>query len=127
MLRGLAAVTLMLALAGCNDYDRYSPVVNQDGLVPPDVFAAYGAEQAEAIAIGRTFGAAFTGTSLEARGAQVAAAAAYAANRPGVAHVKADTSATLLTITFSSGWTKAVVPISDGIPAEKTVGLKPAN
>lgn len=125
MFRGFAAVACVLVLAGCRDYDRYSPVTDQDGLTPPDVFAALGAEQAEAIAIGRAFGAAFTGTSLAARGTQVAAAAEYAAARPGVLRVKADTSATLLTVTFTSGWTKGIVPISDGIPADQTVGLKP--
>lgn len=125
MFRGLAAVAFVLILAGCRDYDRYSPVADQGGLAPPDVFAALGTEQAEAIAIGRAFGAAFTGTSLVARGGQVAAAAEYAAARPGVLRVRADTSATLLTVTFASGWTKAVVPINDGVPADQTVGLKP--
>lgn len=126
MFRGLALVAFVLLLAGCRDYDRYAPVADQNGLTPPDVFAALGTEQAAAIAIGRAFGAGFTGTSLEARGGQVAAAADYAAARPEVLRVRADTSATLLTVTFMSGWTKAVVPINDGIPADQTVGLKTA-
>lgn len=126
MLRGFAVLTVSLVLTGCPTYDRYSPVARQDGLVPADVFAAYGAEQAEAIAIGRTLGAAYTGSGLDARAGQVQAAVDYARSRSLVRTVVADTSATLLTVTFASGWTKAIVPIDDGVPAERTVGLAPA-
>ena len=118
---------LILLLAGCPAYDRYEPVVDQDGLIPADQFAAYGAEQAQAIAIGRAFGTAYTGPNLEARARQITSAVTFARQQRDVASVVADTSANLLTVTFASGWRKAIVPIADGVPPEMTVGLPPGN
>lgn len=127
MNRGLGALALMLLLAGCPSYDRYSPIVDEQGMVPADQFAKYGTEQAEAIAIGRAFGSAYAGETPEALARQVTAGAEYARSLAGVAAVVPDTTAHLLTVTFKSGWKKAITPIMDGVPADQTAGIPPRN
>lgn len=122
-MRAYRLLTLALLLGGCRDYDRYAPIVDQDGLIAADRFATYGAEQAQAIAIGRAFGSAFSGTGAADWARQAAAGAKYAKSLPGVATVVADTTAHLLTVTFKSGWKKAITPIADGVPADQTPGL----
>jgi hypothetical protein len=126
MSRALGAVALGLLLTGCPSYDRYTPVVDQDGLVPPDVFARYGTEQAQAVAIGRALGASAAGTSPEARARQLTAATEYAQTLPGVSSVVADSQSYVLTVTFASGWRKAIVPIEDGVTPDRTTGLPSA-
>jgi hypothetical protein len=123
MLRGLGAVALVLLLAGCPTYDRYSPIVDQTGLVPADQFARYGAEQAQSVAIARALGASYTGPTAAEYATQVTKAAAYARSLPGVRTVVADSTGYILTVTFKSGWKKAIVPINDGVPADQTTGL----
>jgi hypothetical protein len=92
-------------------------------MVPAEVFAKFGAEQAQAIAIGRALGVGFTGTDDGALARQVQEAASYAKRLPAVVDVQADTAAFILTVTFKSGWRKAITPISDGVPADQTSGL----
>jgi len=123
MLRGLGAVALVLLLAGCPSYDRYSPIVDQTGLVPADQFARYGTEQAQSVAIARQLGALYTGPTTAEFATQVTKAAAYAHTLPDVRDVAADSTGYILTVTFKSGWKKAIVPISDGVPADQTTGL----
>ena len=94
--------------------------------MPADQFAAFGAEQAQATAIGRAFGTGYTGPALDARARQITPAVAFALRQRDVVSVVADTSANLLTVTFTSGWRKAILPIADGVPAEMTVGLPSA-
>ncbi len=125
MLRLLSLATLALLATGCPSYDRYSPVADQAGLVPADQFAQYGAEQAQAVAIGRALGAAYTGPGLAEAGRQVATALAYARTMPDVASIRVDSAAALLTVTFRSGWKKAVVPINDGVAPDQTANLPP--
>jgi hypothetical protein len=127
MFRGLGALALIALLAGCPSYDRYTPVTDEQGLVPADQFAAYGTEQAEAIAIGRALGSAYTGDTPEALLRQVMLGAEYARAMPGVKAVVPDSTAFLLTVTFKSGWKKAIVPIMDGVPADRTPGLPARN
>ncbi len=127
MNRGLGALALTLLLTACPSHDRYTPVVDEDGMLPADQFAALGTEQAEAIAIGRAFGSAYTGDSPDARARQVTAGADYAKGLAGVKAVVPDTTAFVLTVTFKSGWKKAVVPIMDGVPADQTPGLPARN
>lgn len=117
---------LTLSLTGCRNFDRYDRVTEDDGLVPAEQFAAYGAEQAQAVAIGRAFGASWTGPSVEERVRQAEVAAEYARGLRDVVSVQVDSVGALLTVTFTSGWRKAVVPIDDGVPADQTVGLPPA-
>ena len=123
MLRGLGAVALVLLLAGCPSYDRYSPIVDQTGLVPADQFARYGTEQAQSVAIARQLGALYTGPTTAEFATQVTKAAAYALTLPDVREVAADSTGYILTVTFKSGWKKAIVPIDDGVPADQTPGL----
>ncbi len=61
MRRLLALPLLAIALTGCPSYDSYTPVVSQKGLIPPDQFARYGVEQAQAVAVAREFGFAYQG------------------------------------------------------------------
>lgn len=118
----LLAVAALVA-GGCRTYQRYDRIVERDGLVPADVFARYGTEQAQAVAIGRALATGYTGSDQAALGRQVQQAAEYARSLPQVVDVKADTLAFLLTVTFSSGWQKAITPIDDGVPADQTPGL----
>ena len=123
MIRRPAILAFVLLFAGCRPYDRYSRVADEKGLVPADVFARYGAEQAQSVAIGRALATGYTGTDSTALAKQVEQAAEYARKLPGVADVKADGNAFLLTVTFKSGWKKAITPINDGVPADQTPGL----
>jgi hypothetical protein len=124
-LAALAALVLMLPLGGCVDYDRYSIIADQDGLVPPDVFARYGAEQAQSVAIGRALASSSTGGSTGELARAVEEAARYAMTLPDVVSVTPDAQARILTVTFRSGWQKAITPIPDGVPADRTPGLPP--
>jgi hypothetical protein len=102
---------VLLSLASCRFYDYQSKVSDQEGLVPPDQFARYGKEQAEAVAIAREYGA---------RGDS---AVAYARGLPGVADASVDDQAHRLTIQFKSGWRVAVPPIADGKRGAETQGI----
>jgi hypothetical protein len=101
----------VLALASCRSYDYESPLTSQAGLVPPDQFARYGREQAEAVAIGREL----------AR--QADSAVAYARTFPDVADVHADPLGHRLTVQFKSGWRAGVAPIADGKRGAETPGV----
>jgi hypothetical protein len=122
-MRAYSLLALALLVAGCPSYDRYSRVVDEDGLVAADRFAAYGVEQAQAVAIGRAFGSAFTGTTKDQRIRQAAAAVTYAQSLPGVSAAVPDSAGDFVTVTFKSGWKKVVTPIADGVPADRTPGL----
>lgn len=112
-----------LLLIACPGYDRYDRITDQDGLVDADRFARYGVEQAQAIAIGRAFGAGYAGAEEEARGRQIAQAMEYIPTVPRVANAVPDTQAILISVAFRSGWRKGVLPIEDGVPADRTEGL----
>jgi hypothetical protein len=126
MRRFTLLLLFVLATAACPSYDEYSPVVSQDGLVPPDQFARYGKEQAQAIAIGREFAVAFRGKTPADWAAQADAAVAYARTMPDVETVVADTLGHRLTIQFKSGWRTAVLPIDDGRRGAETPGIAAA-
>jgi hypothetical protein len=115
-----------LALASCRSYDLGKRLSNESGLVPPDQFARYGREQAEAVAISREFGRAAHGSTREALQQQADSAVAYARSLPDVADVSADPLGYRLTITFKSGWRVAVNPLSDGKRGAETPGLAAA-
>jgi hypothetical protein len=123
MRRFLALPLLALALAGCRDYNYYAPLVSQKGLIPPDQFARYGREQAEAVAIARELGYAYQGDTPADFGAQSTAAATYARTLPDVVNVTADSLGHRLTIQFRSGWRTAVDPIADGRRGSETPGI----
>lgn len=117
----LALLTLV-AVAACRDYDGYTPVADQTGLVPAAQWASYGVEQAQAVAIGRTFAAAYQADTPEAFGRQMDAAVEYARSL-GVEIVVADTLGHRLTVRFPSGWRLAILPIDDGVAAADTPGI----
>ena len=117
-MRKIFAAALLLA-AACRPTAREQYLADQGGLLPADRFAAYGAEQAEAIAIGREFGAAHGKT----RGEQLTAAIEYAKKLPDVVSVVPDSIGFRLQVQFKSGWLKGVVPIDDGKHGAETVGL----
>jgi hypothetical protein len=126
MRRLLALPLIALTLAGCPSYDDYSPLVSRKGLVPPDQFARYGQEQAQAVAIGREFGYAYQGDTPADYGAQAAAAVAYARTMPDVVNITVDSLGHRLTIQFKSGWRTAVDPIADGRRGAETPGVPAA-
>ena len=110
-------------LGGCRDYHFYPRLAKQDGYVPADQFARYGREQAQQVAIGREFAAAYRGSRPEDRIAQARAAVAYASRLPDVRSVVADSLGFRLTVEFASGWRVAVLPIDDGKRGAETPGL----
>jgi hypothetical protein len=118
-----AIVFLMLGGAACRTYEAYPKLANQKGLVPADQYAAYGREQAEAVAIGRELAAAHQGESPEALSQQASAAATYAKTLPDVVDVTPDALGHRLTVRFKSGWRTAVVPIADGKRGADTPGI----
>jgi len=112
MNRRLGLCLAALALASCRSYQYESKITSQDGLVPPDQFARYGHDQAEAIAIGREFGR--TGAD---------SAMAYARSLGDVATVSADSLGYRMTVLFKSGWRTGIAPIHDGKRGGETPGL----
>ncbi|HJS47852.1 MAG TPA: hypothetical protein VJ773_07700 [Gemmatimonadales bacterium] len=125
VMRRLAVLPLLLLATACPDYDSYAPLARDKGQVPADQFAAYGSEQAQAVAIGREFAMAYVDATPEGLATQAEAAVAFARRMPDVTQVQADTLGHRLTVTFRSGWVKGIVPIGDGRNAAETPHLPP--
>ena len=123
MKRSLALLTLVLSLTGCPSYDELERLGNQDGLVPPDQYARYGHEQAQAMALAREYGWAIENTDAEGQRAAVQHAVRYAATLPDIEVVTPDTFGYRLTIEFESGWRTMVTPIRDGKRGSETPNL----
>ncbi len=123
MHRRFGSCLVLLTLVSCRSYQYESHMTDQDGLVPPDQFARYGKEQAEAVAIAREYGKAAQGDTPEALAKQADAAMAYAKTLPDVATIGADPQGRRLTISFKSGWRIGVPPIEDGKRGSETAGL----
>lgn len=124
--RRLAALALiLLGLGACRPYENYPPLTSQGGLLPADQFAAYGAEQAQLIAIGRAMAKWYSGPNPADLGIGAEQAARWARTLPHVRTVVADTLGHRLTITFGSGWRAAALPIDDGKAPEATYGFTP--
>lgn len=123
MTRALAVLTLTFALTACPTYHEYPKLTDQDGLLPADQYARYGAEQAQAMAIGREY-AHFHASDARA-GLQAAAEStmAYARTLRDVEHITADSLGHRMTIEFRSGWRTMVNPIDDGKRGSETVNL----
>ena len=111
---------LAVAALGCRQYDLYGALADQDGLIPASKYSRYGAEQAVAIAIGRSLAQWHGSDQSEDRAAMVGKAAQYAATLPHVASVVPDTLGYRLSVTFKSGWHVFVVPVTDGVKPEDT-------
>ena len=123
MTRTLAVVLALALFGACRDYKQYPKLSSQDGYIPADQYARYGREQAQQVAIGREFAAAYEGDTPEQRARQTAAAVAYASKLPDVKSVVADSLGYRLTVQFASGWRVAVLPIDDGKRGADTPGL----
>ena len=123
MNRRLGALLSVLVLAGCRQYDLGGHLSRQGGMLPPDQYAHYGKEQAEAVAIAREYGRAAQGDSPDALAKQADAAMKYARSLPDVADIVADPLGRRLTIQFASGWRVAVNPVCDGKTGAETPGV----
>ncbi len=119
------ALTAVLALGACRTYDNYTPLRMESGLLPADQFAAYGAEQAQLIAIGRALTKWYTGPNTDDVAIGNEQAAAWARSLPHVRDVDADPLGHRLTVTFASGWRAAALPVDDGKAPEATYGFTP--
>jgi hypothetical protein len=118
MIRGSAALLMVLALASCRTYD-YSPRISDSGgLVPGDQAARYGREQAQAIAIARRF--------AEVGPGGTDSAVAFARAQPDVVNAVPDSQSHRITVDFTSGWRLGVVPLDDGTAPGATPGLPAA-
>ena len=104
---------LLTVLCSCRDYDLAARLTNQDGLIPPDQFARYGREQAEAMAIAREY----------ARNGEGSGATNYARTQPDVIDASSDSLGFRETLRFKSGWLTMVVPVDDGKRGSETSGL----
>lgn len=114
---------LVLLLVSCRSYDYYDRIDIDDGFIPGDQYAAYGQEQAQAIAIARRFAELHEGTSPRSLARQAEGALAYARSLPGVATAEADPLGGRLTVTFRSGWRVGITPLDDGQSAADTPGV----
>jgi hypothetical protein len=123
MIGRLIVLLVVLPVVSCRSYDYYSRLSSQKGLTPPDQFARYGHEQAEAVAIAREFGKAYQGNTPDAFAKQAQAAMSYARTLPDVVDVTPDPLGNRLTIRFKSGWREAVNPVDDGKKGSDTPGL----
>jgi hypothetical protein len=113
MIRGFAALLLLLAIVSCRRYDYYSHVSDADGLVPADQLSRYGREQSQAVAISRRFAELHQGTSPAQLAAQADSAVAFARTQPDVVNAVADPQSLRVTVEFKSGWRVGIVPLSD--------------
>lgn len=127
MKRSLAFLLLAAGLISCRNYDLEPRLTDESGLVPPDQFARYGREQAQAMAIAREYGHASDNGSSED---PAEAAVSYARTQPDVRAAGADPQGFRLTIHFKSGWLTMVTPTDDGKRGAETggvpAGAKPA-
>ena len=123
MKRSFGVVVLVVAMVSCRSYDLKSRLTDQAGLIPPDRFARYGREQAQAIAMAREYGHTRNGSTPEDLAKRADTAARYARTLPDVADVGADPLGFRLTVRFKSGWLTMVTPIDDGKRGAETGGL----
>lgn len=123
MTRALVLVALTLAVSACPTYHEYPKLSDQDGLVPADQYARYGAEQAQAMAVAREYGHFHTGDSRTELQAAADSTVVYARTLPDVRSVTPDSLGHRITIEFRSGWRTMVNPIDDGKRGRETANL----
>jgi hypothetical protein len=115
MIRRFGVLLVVLSAVSCRNYDLYSRVSSDRGMVPGDQYARYGKEQAEVVAISRRL------AEVGPRGTD--SAVAYARGLPDVSAVDADSTGHRLTVGFKSGWRVGIVPLADGKKPGDTPGL----
>jgi hypothetical protein len=123
MKRSFGVVVLVVALVSCRSYDLESRLTDQTGLIPPDRFARYGREQAQAMAIAREYGHARNGSTPQDLVQRADTAVRYARTLPDATDAGADPLGFRLTVRFKSGWLTMVTPIDDEKRGAETVGL----
>jgi hypothetical protein len=115
MIRRFGVLLVVLSALSCRNYDLYSRVSSERGMVPGDQYARYGKEQAEVVAISRRL------AEVGAQGTD--SAVLYARGLPDVTDVDADPVGHRLTVGFKSGWRVGIVPLADGKKPGETPGL----
>ena len=125
MRRVALAALAAISIGACRSYDNYSPLVDQDGLIPVEQFARYGRQQAEAVAIGRALAEWRMGADEAGAIEQTDRAACFARRFPDVESVVADPLGHRLTVKFTSGWRVGIVPIAGSTAPEATPGISP--
>jgi hypothetical protein len=115
MIRRFGVLLVLLSAVSCRNYDLYSRVSSDDGMLPGDQYARYGKEQAEVVAISRRL------AEVGPNGTD--SAIAYARGLPDVSDVDADPAGHRLTVGFKSGWRVGIVPLADGKKPGETPGL----
>lgn len=123
MKQSFAWLIMVMALASCRDYNLYSRLTAQSGLIPADQFARYGREQAQEMAIAREYGHVGNGSSREDLVRQTETATSYARTLPDLIDATADPLGFRQTLLFKSGWLTMVTPIDDGKRGAETPGL----
>ena len=118
-MRRLVPLSLLFLLSACPSYDRYGYVTDQKGLMAPDDYAKYGADQAIAVAVGREFAKAHAGNTPEAYATQAGAALTYAKRFPQLKSVTADTLGHRLVQTLRDFLLKGYAGGTAQMPARK--------
>ena len=125
MRRVALAVVVVLSAGACRPYDSYTPLTDQDGLIPAEQFARYGRQQAEIVAIGRALSEWRMTGDQAGLTEQTDRAGCFARRFPDVAAVDADPLGHRLTIRFAEGWRVGIVPIPGRTAPEATPGITP--
>jgi hypothetical protein len=115
MIRRFGVLLVLLSMASCRNYDLYSRISSDGGMLPGDQYARYGKEQAEVVAISRRL--------AEVGPGGTDSAVAYARGLPDVSDVTPDPAGHRLTVGFKSGWRVGIVPLADGKKPGETPGL----
>jgi hypothetical protein len=119
MIRRFGILLVVLSAVSCRNYELYSRLSSDHGMVPGDQYARYGKEQAEVVAISRRL------AEVGPKGTD--SAVAYARGLPDVSAVNADPAGHRLTVGFKSGWRVGIVPLADGEKPAETPGLGAPN
>jgi crotonobetainyl-CoA:carnitine CoA-transferase CaiB-like acyl-CoA transferase len=125
MRRVALAVVVAVSAGACRSYDSYTPLADQNGLIPAQQFARYGRQQAEIVAIGRALSEwRMTGDEAGLT-EQTDRAACFARRFPDVATVDADPLGHRLTVKFAGGWRVGIVPVPGSTAPDATPGINP--